>query len=40
MRYILIATLNRDPATPSHVQQRHSVRVDYEFPLSLPVVLR
>ncbi|MFL5804672.1 MAG: hypothetical protein ACJ8CR_23370 [Roseiflexaceae bacterium] len=38
--YMLIATLNRDPATPSHMQQLHSVRIDYDFPLSLPVVLR
>lgn len=38
--YMLIATLNRDPVTPSHTQRLHSVRVDYAFPVALPVVTR
>jgi hypothetical protein len=38
--YMVIATLNRDPATPAHTQRLHSVRVDYDFPVALPAVIR
>jgi hypothetical protein len=38
--YMVIATLNRDPATPARTQRLHSLRVDYDFPVALPTVLR
>jgi hypothetical protein len=38
--YMVIATLNRDPITPAHTQRLHSVRVDYDFPIALPAVVR
>jgi hypothetical protein len=38
--YMVIATLNRDPATPARTQRLHSLRVDYDFPVALPSVLR
>jgi hypothetical protein len=38
--YMIIATLNRNPTTPARTQRLHSLRVDYDFPLSLPVVIR
>jgi hypothetical protein len=38
--YIVIATLNRDPAVPARTQRLHSLRVDYDFPVALPAVLR
>ena len=38
--YMVIATINRDPATPARTQRLHSVRVDYDFPIALPAVLR
>jgi hypothetical protein len=38
--YMVIATLNRDPVTPARTQRLHSVRVDYDFPVALPAVIR
>jgi hypothetical protein len=38
--YMLIATLNRDVAAPMHTQRLHGVRVDYDFPIALPAVMR
>jgi hypothetical protein len=38
--YVIVATLNRDVATPSHTQRLHGVRVDYAFPIALPTVMR
>jgi hypothetical protein len=38
--YMVIATLNRDPAIAVRTQRLHSVRVDYDFPIALPTVLR
>jgi hypothetical protein len=38
--YMVIATLNRDPATTARTQRLHSVRVDYDFPITLPTVIR
>jgi hypothetical protein len=38
--YMVIATLNRDPTTPARTQRLHSLRVDYDFPVALPAVLR
>ena len=38
--YMVIATLNRDPVIPARTQRLHSVRVDYDFPVALPAVIR
>jgi len=38
--YMVIATLNRDLAMPARTQRLHSVRVDYDFPVALPAVIR
>jgi hypothetical protein len=38
--YMVIATLNRDSTTPARTQRLHGVRVDYDFPVALPAVIR